>query len=160
MSNEREIMQAFWPVVLVYFVMLLGGIVALVSQIMLCIGIYKDAKALGRTDGLLFALLTAFLGGIPSIIYIAIRLNPVAKVCCRCGMSLMPGVQGCPSCGTPVLPPSGSELAEIQSAAATRGKPLKTSIILYIIATLIIVVAMFALFASLSKLIPMLAMTY
>lgn len=62
-------------------------VLAFVMQIMCGVAIYRDAKALGRDDAVLFGVLTGFFGGIPAAVYLAVRgKRSVVGTCPNCSM--------------------------------------------------------------------------
>lgn len=143
---------------IVFFICYFAALALMItSQVCLAISVYRDAQALGRTDGMLFALLTGFLGQIPLVIYMAIRSNMPSYNCPRCSMPLNQAVQTCPNCAQPIttLPAAYIPGAADASVARMRGKKMqKTAIVTYVIGTVLVLVGVAVFFIGMFGSMP------
>lgn len=78
--TDSQILMAFVPLIVLYVLMLLALIPTIIGDIMLGVGIKRDADAIGAPKGTLFMLLTIFLGSIPAIVYACVRSSAAKAV--------------------------------------------------------------------------------
>ena len=93
-------MSMVLPIVLV--VMLLFLALSLFGWILFCVGLYHDAQGTYNQKPMMWAMLTAFFGTIPMLIYLCTRKNKWTRMPCpRCFRSIafpQPS-SACPFCG-------------------------------------------------------------
>jgi cytochrome bd-type quinol oxidase subunit 2 len=77
------------------------GLVALVVWILIVVWVYRDAKARGMDNAVLWLVIVLITGLLGLIIYLVIRPKGEMGVCPSCGKKRMAGLARCPTCGNP-----------------------------------------------------------
>ena len=76
-------------------------LIMLAIQIFIMIWVYKDAKARGMDNAVLWLVIVLITGLIGLVIYLFVRPKGETMPCPSCGKKRMTGLPRCPNCGNP-----------------------------------------------------------
>lgn len=76
-------------------------LIALAINIFILIWVYRDAKARGMDNAVLWLVIVLFTGLLGLIIYLVVRPKGDTTPCASCGKKRMAGLTVCPNCGNP-----------------------------------------------------------
>lgn len=76
-------------------------LIVLAINIFILIWVYRDAKARGMDNAVLWLVIVLLTGLVGLIIYLVVRPKGDTAPCASCGKKRMAGLTVCPNCGNP-----------------------------------------------------------